>query len=190
VASALISLSERSAQSAADLAEKLRARMSALGRAHELTLPDLTGATAGGRATTLFSLLDAVLRPHTDGEARTSIVGSDISVSGGALTSLALVLNEFVTNSAKYGCLSSPEGRLTIESVIDDQNLMLTWVESNGPEVHAPDNGGGFGSQLERMTVERSLRGSISHEWASSGLIISVRLPLSQFSPEEMPELR
>jgi PAS domain S-box-containing protein len=184
VASALISVSERSAQDAADLAQKLRGRMAALARAHELTLPDLTDEVASGRTTTLFALFDAILTPHTDGEARTSVKGSDISIGGGALTSLALVLNEFATNSAKYGCLSVPQGRLMIESAIDGRDILITWTETDGPEVSTPEAGGGFGSLLEHATIEGSLHGSISREWAPAGLIISMRVPLSELSPK------
>jgi two-component sensor histidine kinase len=181
--SSLVTLSERAAHGAADLAEKLRGRIAALARAHDLTMPDLSEAADGERTTTLFALLDAILDPHRDaGEARTLIRGCDIPISGSALTSLALVLNEFATNSAKYGCLSAPEGALSIESSIDGEDFVLVWAEAGGPEITPAAIGVGFGSQLERVAIEGSLHGNLSREWAPSGLIIKTRVPLSRLS--------
>jgi two-component sensor histidine kinase len=175
-------LTERSARGTADLAEKLRGRMAALARAHDLTLPDLADTSVAERTTTLFALLEAVLAPHADVRGvRTNVGGTDVSISGGALTSLALVLNEFATNSAKYGCLSAEEGMLSVEIVIDGENLVLTWSEAGGPVVGSPATGG-FGGQLERASVEVSLRGRIQRKWDSSGLIITLQVPLSQLS--------
>jgi PAS domain S-box-containing protein len=183
VAASLITLSERSADGAADLAEGLRGRMAALARAHALTMPELSGVD-DERTTTLFALLEAILDPHKNGvETRTHIHGCDISIRGDALTSLALVLNEFTTNAAKYGCLSIQEGTLSIESVIDGEDLVLIWTEAGGPEVNAAV-GEGFGSQLERAAIERSLHGSLSRDWAPSGLIIRARIPLSRLSDQ------
>ncbi len=184
VTSSLITLSERAAHGTADLAERLRGRMAALARAHDLTMPDLSDAVDIERTTTLFTLLDAILEPHKDGnEARTHIHGCDISICCGALTPLALVLNEFATNSTKYGCLSTEGGTLSIESVIDGKDLVLTWTEAGGPEVKpAAAGGGGFGSRLERATIEGLLYGSLSREWAPHGLIITARMPLSHLS--------
>lgn len=183
VASSLVAVSRQSASSAADLATKLQSRLAALARAHDLTLPDLSDAMDGDRATTLFALLGAILAPHSDGgDGRTIISGSDIPIHGEALTALALALNEFATNAAKYGCLSAVGGVLSIESVIDVPDLVLRWTEAHGPEIRSPAVATGFGTQLSRSAIEGSLNGSLSWDWAPSGLTISIRLPISRLS--------
>ena len=51
---------------------------------------------------------------------------------------MALALHELVTNSAKYGALSTLSGRLSVNW--DDQAGMLkiVWAETGGPLVEKP----------------------------------------------------
>ncbi|MFB2567584.1 PAS domain S-box protein [Rhizobium sp. IMFF44] len=181
VASALISQTKRSAQSVDELADRLQERLAALTRAHDLILPDLiSGEANGNRKTTLFALLEAILAPFRDAsQTRLKVEGTDVAVGGTAVTSLALIFHEFATNSAKYGCLSV-EGELSIQCLTEGQNLHLTWTETGCPTIDAAPRAEGFGGQLERAIVTAALRGRISREWSSSGLIISMRVPISQ----------
>jgi PAS domain S-box-containing protein len=180
ITNALITMSQRSATSAKDLADNLRGRVVSLARVHDLTLPDLSGDITARSSTTLLSLLDAILAAHRDdGRDRIQIHGSDATIAGSALTSLALLLHEFTTNAIKYGALSVPEGNIRINSMVDEE-LILTWTETGGPPVIAPPAKTGFGSQLERLTVESSLRGSITREWRPEGLRIELRVPLEK----------
>ncbi|AVA25152.1 PAS domain-containing protein (plasmid) [Rhizobium sp. NXC24] len=182
ITNALITMSQRSATSAQDLADNLRRRIVSLARAHDLTLPDLSGDVTARSSTSLFSLFDAVLAVHReDDRQRIQIHGSDAPVGGSALTSLALLLHEFATNAMKYGALSLPEGQITIELVTDGE-LSLIWTETGGPAVTAPGPSSGFGSQLERVTVEGSLNGSITREWRPEGLRIHLRVPIDNLT--------
>ncbi|MFT4185121.1 MAG: PAS domain S-box protein, partial [Rhizobium sp.] len=154
ITNALITMSQRSATSAKDLADNLRGRIVSLARAHDLTLPDISGNMSARPSTTLVALLDAVLAVHQeDGRQRIQIRGTDAPVGGSALTSLALLLHEFATNAMKYGALSVPDGRIGIDIATND-DLSLTWTETGGPPVTPPGESKGFGSQLERVTVE------------------------------------
>ncbi|NTH49209.1 PAS domain S-box protein [Agrobacterium rhizogenes] len=178
VTNALITMSQRSAASAKDLADNLRGRIVSLARVHELTLPDLSGDMTARASTTLFSLLDAVLAAHReDGLDRIQIIGSDVPIGGSALTSMALLLHEFTTNAIKYGALSVAEGQIRI-SMAADEELTLSWTETGGPPILSASESTGFGSQLERITVESSLRGSLTREWRPEGLRIELRIPL------------
>ncbi len=183
VTSALISLSERSATGAADLAASLRQRLSALARAHDFTLPDMAGGLERERTTTLFSLLGAILTPHNDADApRTHVLGADFPIRAPALASLALALNEFATNSAKYGALSVAEGRLRVDSAVDGEDHVLVWTETGGPPPPSSIDRPGFGSQLERLTIAQALRGTATRDWRPEGLVITVRTPLRHLS--------
>jgi PAS domain S-box-containing protein len=180
--SSLVGMTARTCNTANELATALVPRIMALAKAHELTLPDMGAGTPidSTRTTTLFSLLEAILAPHEGTQARIEISGSDVPVQGGVLTSLALLLNEFTTNATKYGALSSPDGHLSIDVVTTKDTLELTWKELGGPPVEDPGRSVGFGSHLERATVQGSLHGSIDRVWAAEGLTIRLSVPLEK----------
>jgi PAS domain S-box-containing protein len=117
VATSVLSLSGRSANSVPQLIESAGARLSALARAHALTLSHgPTDAPQSARQATLHSLIEAVIAPHQgEGESRRLlIVGCDMEISGPVISSLALLLHEFATNSVKYGALSETAGQIQI----------------------------------------------------------------------------
>lgn len=187
VTTGLISVSALSANSAEELAVSLRERVLALSRAHDLTLPDLGGPDPGGdmtgeRGTTLFALLAAIIAPHDDADApRMAITGADVPLRGSTLTSLALLLHEFATNAAKYGALSTASGRLAVQAATEDEMLALSWTEIGGPAVALHEMPEGFGSLLERATVQ-GLGGEIERDWLPGGVVIRLRIPLAHFT--------
>lgn len=170
----LVSLSARAAKTPHDLAEAVTQRLAALARAHELTLPRLSGGETDAQpATTLHVLVRTILSPYetgADGE-RVAISGCDFPLSGSIVTSFALLLHEFATNAAKYGALAAPSGRVEIVCRADDSRLELLWCERGGPSA---DPGGeeGFGSLLSRATVKSQLGGELVREWTPCGLTI------------------
>lgn len=180
VTAGLISLSAKSATTVEELAKDLRSRLNALARAHDLTLPDLSNTGVSASATTVAALMEAIVAPHEHAEAsRIAITGSDIPLSGNALTSLALLLHELTTNAAKYGALSSPRGKLTIDIAAHEDFLHVVWEERGStPE---PTSSAGFGTILEKATL-RGMGGTISREWKSDGLSLSLKIPLASLS--------
>lgn len=102
-----------------------------------------------------------MLSPHLqEGGERIGIDGPRVQVAARAATSLALVLHELTTNAAKYGALSSPQGRVDIGWRLDGERMDLTWSERDGPAVAAAPTARGFGSLLTRSSVEGQLGGS------------------------------
>lgn len=181
--SGLIMLSARTANSVDELAKDLTERLGALARAHDLTLPDLSDANDVAQATTsVTALLNAIVAPHDhDQSSRISITGPDVAISGTTLTSFALLMHEFTTNAAKYGALSTREGRLSIIVERIDDDLHIRWREENSvPGVRSSDREG-FGKTLER-SVLRSLQGTLHKEWVETGLSMSLILPAARFS--------
>jgi two-component sensor histidine kinase len=154
----------------------------ALAQAHALTIPaapDVTGADLN--TTTLHALIRTILAPYDETIAdgsRAIVAGPDIPIGGTALTSFALLLHEFATNAAKYGALSTPEGRIKISGQEKGDRFVLTWTESGGPPVHRRTDGEGFGSLLARAAVQGQLGGDITRDWKPKGL--SIRLTVDR----------
>lgn len=181
LATGLVTLSARSAETPEALAIAIRERLSALARAHDLTLPNLQAdEVRPNRETTLTALLKTILAPfETDGR-HILIEGCDAAIGESSLTSLALLLHEFATNSAKYGALSSLQGKLHVHLAAADQEIHLTWTESDGPPLPEKAGPEGFGSRLARATVQGHLQGTIDQEWKQEGLVIKLRVPLAR----------
>ncbi len=177
IVSALISVSERSAETAgSSLADDLRARVAALAAAQNFVLRESEGGSGEDASTSLLGLIDAILSAHQDKEgARIVVKGQDVRVNNAMLTSFALLLHEFGTNAIKYGSLSVNRGRVEIEVACND-SIVLTWTEVGGPPPRVSEGSAGFGSELERMTIA-SLKGWIHREWRSDGLRIVVEIP-------------
>ena len=177
--SGLVYLSAKTASSVSELADDLTARLRALARAHELTLPDLTdGGEVSAPETTIMALLKAILAPHENEQSRISISGQDLPISGNTLTSFALLMHELTTNAAKYGALSSSDGRLGIKLSRNRDCLHLRWIEQSSAPLAEPGGREGFGKTLER-SVLRSLGGAMNKEWTAHGLAISLEVPIA-----------
>lgn len=180
LANGLVSLSARSAANVGDLASTVSARLSALSRAHALTLPrTLSAAGRDEPEVTLHELIGTILEPYQDdgnGARRLTITCPDISIARRAITSFALLLHEFATNAAKYGALATPEGQIEIDCRDEGGDFVLVWTES-GSQRPAQSGEEGFGTRLVKATVEGQLGGTVSREWTSSGLVVRLAVP-------------
>ncbi|MEZ5854386.1 MAG: hypothetical protein R3D67_06390 [Hyphomicrobiaceae bacterium] len=97
-----------------------------------------------------------------------------------ATLALGMAVHELATNAAKYGALSSDQGRLSVSwSRLDDgdgERIVLHWSEAGGPPVIAPHTIG-FGSQLVRTTIEKSLGGRLENRFDRTGFQAIMEIP-------------
>ena len=116
------------------------------------------------------------------------LIGGRIALSGAptllgpqATQTLGLAIHELATNSAKYGALSTAVGRMDVFWDVTMQGgaeqLVMSWSEKNGPPVVAPTRKG-FGQRVVKTMVERSLSGTVTLEYAPTGLVWQLRCPL------------
>jgi PAS domain S-box-containing protein len=185
VASGLVTLSARSADTPKNMAKAVRDRLDALTRAHELTRPGLIDtAEKSSRDTTLHALVRAIFAPYDDpkGHERVIVNGSDVPIGEGAVTSLAMLLHEFATNAAKYGALASPSGCVRIECSAEKDELALTWNERGGPPVRGEPEGEGFGSLLAQRIVSGQFGGRLSRDWKPEGLTMHLSVPMENLT--------
>jgi PAS domain S-box-containing protein len=189
LASGVVALSARTASTPEELASAVRDRLAALARAHALTLPVTSeGGKRIEQSTTLHALIRTILSPYERrGEAdtvRVAIIGPDLRLAGGLVTTFALLLHEFATNAAKYGALSIPAGHIEIACSEADGQFALTWRERGGPATDGPAGSEGFGTMLARATVKDQLRGEISREWEPEGLTIRLSMAKERVASE------
>lgn len=136
---------------------------------------------SGWRGSNLEDVVRAACRPFAD-ENHVEINGGPVELRSGAVVSMAMVLHELATNAAKYGALSTFEGRIAIHWRIERNNegevLHFEWKEHKGPSV-VPFKKQGFGSLLILSIVEQELRGKGKFFPESDGLRFVASFPLN-----------
>ena len=182
IATALTTITSRSAKSTEEMAHELTSRLSALGRAHDLVRP-VPGRNENGAL--LGDLLTILLAPYDDmgafsGRVRVSVPRMSVGEAGA--TTLAMIIHELATNSMKYGALSAATGTLDVSSTVDETDVTVVWTERGGPPVVSPAELGGFGSKLLRRSITSQLNGSVHHNWSDEGAIITLRMDKDRLS--------
>ena len=183
VISGLIGLSSRSDPSNQPFAKDLQLRIAALGRAHDFARPHSEQSRPLMGATTLHGLMAQLFVPYPAfDEGRLVVRGDDLSVDDRAATPIALVFHELATNAAKYGALSTRDGRVDIEIRVQGEGLTISWQERGGPQVLATPTRMGFGTRLADMSIVQQLGGVIRRTWAPEGLTVEVDLLAKRLS--------
>jgi PAS domain S-box-containing protein len=183
VVSGLISFSARGRPEMADLSADLRARITALGRAHDFVRPHSPASMPAAQPTSLAGLLGELFLPYQfDDRARIGVTGDDVAIDDRSATPLALMFHELATNATKYGALSHADGSVAVSVKSTDSTVRLDWKEQGGPIVSPPLKQDGFGTKLIEMSAMRQLGGTIERDWAPGGLEIAISVPLAAFS--------
>lgn len=78
----------------------------------------------------------------------------------------------------KYGAFSKDDGNITIRWIASDNSLNLMWIETGGPQIPAPPERRGFGTEMVDRVV-RSAGGTINRTWRIEGLVVDLHLPSS-----------
>lgn len=163
----------RSNRSPSEFAAGFSGRIQSLASAHGL----LTQSAWQGAA--MLPLVRDQLLIDGEEDDRISFSGPVVQLEPQPALHLALVLHELGTNARKYGALSTPEGRLSIDWEVrasQGRKLLIWWRESGGPEVKPPQENG-FGTTL----IERSLAsdgGQAEVRYKAQGLECNISLPL------------
>ncbi|MGL4324184.1 MAG: sensor histidine kinase, partial [Beijerinckiaceae bacterium] len=153
-----------------------RERLGALGRVHDLLRPDRPG---NPDLRHLIMEVLAAYTPETTGAL--TLDGPAVPVARDDAVLLSLFMNELATNATKYGAWSTARGRVTVNWAMEtqddgQQSLLIRWHEENGPAVMPPDRVG-FGTNVMRFAVERSMGGSVTLNYPKSGASHEIRLP-------------
>lgn len=149
----------------------LEGRIEALARAHDQITQDNWSAAP------LKRLIETEAAAYLGGRAsRLALTGEPALLSPQAFSTLALVMHELMTNSAKYGALTD-NGTVAIAWHRDDAgDLVIEWRERGGPAVQAPTRQG-FGTTIIQRSVPYDLGGRAEVRYALSGLEVDFVIP-------------
>ncbi|CCD92476.1 putative two-component sensor histidine kinase with PAS/PAC domains [Bradyrhizobium sp. ORS 375] len=112
---------------------------------------------------------------------RIAIDGPQIELTPEAAQAIGMAVHELATNAAKYGALSSDDGRVALNWTQDGDDFDMSWRESDGPPVSHPEHKG-FGSRVISDMVRAGLEGTVEVEFAPPGLRWHLRCPLQRIS--------
>jgi K+-sensing histidine kinase KdpD len=129
----------------------------------------------GDRITLVTYIVAAELGPYV--ASRVEIRGSNPLLPPKHALTLALLLHELATNSAKYGAFSVSGGRVSVTSSMAHPVLSIEWRESGGPAVSAPTRRG-FGLRLLQRALQQ-FQGNVETRFEPAGLICQMSLRLT-----------
>jgi two-component sensor histidine kinase/CheY-like chemotaxis protein len=181
----------RGAQNVEDYVENLMGRLRAMADAHALLFE-----TNWNEADLHDMITRTAVATLRDAERIAITPGPSIPLDPRAALAVSMVLNELVTNAAKYGALSTAFGRVSVswsrEMNKEGQPLLcLHWKETGGPPVHPPQDLG-FGMTLIQRTIEYELLGDVTITYPETGLSCDICFPLEStcektLKPAEAP---
>lgn len=182
--SAVASQTFRSSHSLQQAQATFGERIATLGQAHEiLTQSSWSGAPIG-------EVIRSALAPHGVAQDRLEVSGPAIELAADHALTLALAINELITNAIKYGALSGEGGRVTLSWQAglggSGEAFRLDWVESGGPAVTAPSRTG-FGSRLIERVAAQKFGGEATLDYAPEGFRYALVTTMDKLLPRETP---
>lgn len=172
----LISQTNSGGDTTTEFVRKLDSRVQSLARAHDhITRQNWS-------AVSLRQLLQTEAESYLlDRKDRLIVTGPNVRLLPQAFSSMALVMHEMLTNSAKYGAMSDRSGRVEIAvSFHDTGALVINWTEAGGPPVKPPERRG-FGSTIVERTVPFELGGETEIVYDPGGVRARFLLPVRHF---------
>jgi len=164
-----------SARTMEEFGDAFSGRIRALARIH--------GALAERRSEglTIAELIELVVGPYRHHPASVLIQCDGTFVPSELVRVLGLALHELATNAAKYGALSTKDGRVSISSSVDPPTLArlrIRWEELDGPPVRGPARRG-FGIRLIEEAVAYEADGHARLQFPSAGLRCEIEIPIA-----------
>jgi two-component sensor histidine kinase len=148
-----------------DARQKFDARLVSLGRAHDVL------SAEKWESANITDVVNATMEPFTSAARdRIRVSGPAVALSSRSVVMLSMVLHELATNATKYGALSGPGGRVSIDWALEGgDKVALFWSEIGGPPVEKPDHAG-FGSTLIEKGFAAQMGGSAALRFDSKGV--------------------
>ena len=167
------------ADTVSDCVQAIQSRVEALARTHTLL------SSKRWQGAEVKRLIDDEIGAYATGsEERIHVSGPRFMLSATGAESFGMVMHELATNALKYGALSRPGGRLTVEwSQPEKEELVVDWIESGIPLDPAPTHTG-FGTRLINLIVERQLAGKVDFDWQNDGLHCRIAVPAEPLRPQ------
>ncbi|GGD58535.1 CHASE domain-containing protein [Croceicoccus mobilis] len=169
----IVSLTRRRATDIDSFADSLDGRIRALSATHDLLTQSEWGTTP------VRSVIEVEMAPYA--QARDALVemdGPHVELAPNDALSLGLAVHELATNAAKYGALSTADGKVEVNwDLVSEELVRVRWRESGGPPV-PEKRPRGFGTELIEKIVAHELRNPVELMFETSGVRCTMLIPV------------
>ena len=172
----VMAVANQTARHADDVAQyraRFAERLTALAHCHDLLVRD------SWQGASFSDLVSAQLKPFRESKGgRISATGPPIILKPDAVQNLGLALHELATNALKYGALSIPHGKVSIQWHLNEtaDRVCMHWRERDGPPVVLPHRRG-FGYVVIEQIVPRALNGNSTLDFSATGVNWTFEFP-------------
>jgi PAS domain S-box-containing protein len=157
-----------------EIADAFSGRLKALASAHDLLTEE------GWDGASIRDIAVGALHPLApDIERRIRLDGADVQLNPQVAVALSMALYELATNAAKYGSLSTRDGRVELSWRLHsspEQRLLIEWRERGGPPVEVPDRQG-FGTRMIKRVIGSNMGGRVELHFRPEGLECMIEAP-------------
>jgi PAS domain S-box-containing protein len=177
--SAVVSHTWQGSKSVADFVAALDGRIRSMATTHELL------SSCRWQGVSLTELVRRELEPYAT-RYNTEINGPGILLKPEAGQAMATVLHELATNAAKYGALSTKNGRVLIRWGRPRSHLVFEWQELGGPPVVALGKSS-YGTSTIRDLIPYEFGGTVDLVLAPEGVQCRLELPAEWLGEDREP---
>src|SRR5262245_41050609 len=182
--SAVVSRTWQGSGSVADFVTALDGRIRSMATTHELL------SSGRWEGVSLTELVRRELAPYAT-RSNTEINGPDILLKPEAGQAMAMVLHELATNAAKYGALSTKQGRVSIRwhRQVNGRprfHLVFEWKETGGPPV-TPVGEPSYGTSTIRELIPYEFGGLVDLVFAPEGVQCRLELASDWLGNDRQP---
>ena len=171
----IVEQSLRGAATMDDARHAIRARLVAMGKAHDLLIEN------EWISANIREVVAGAINAYISNGPHIAMTGEPILLTSRAALTLAMLLNELSTNAVKYGAWSTQVGQVAISWVAEGNQFHFRWSERHGPPV-PPPNRRGFGTRLIETALPGALEGVATLRYEPTGLVFEFRAPLASLT--------
>jgi PAS domain S-box-containing protein len=158
-----------------DFIEALDHRLQSMAEAHSLL------SRNRWQGVSLADLIGQELAPYVTTD-NTVVEGPEVRLTPAATQAMAMVLHELATNAAKYGALSTPQGRISVRWDRPSNGgvatrLRLVWLEEDGPALNTAAQPG-YGMSVICDLIPYELGGSVDLDFSAAGVRCTIEIAI------------
>ncbi len=163
-----------------------------IGRIHALTAAYSLLSNKNWQGVLLRDVILEEIKPFlAKDRSNFALSGPPVPLEPRAALALGMAVHELTTNAVKYGALSIQEGNVIvtwrIEQDPDGDQLVLDWIERNGPPVGAPTHRG-FGMTLIERGLKQDMAALVQVDFAVEGVRATLKAPLRSVQAVQIPD--